>query len=204
MLNIAGPEFDFGHVVYAVLQECEHRRRGLDPAQFDGGIEACAREKLDQIKGAYDEFSGSKTYWEALEKEVMSTVVPQYTEPARIITTLERSSWNVFRGGDIAARLLFAFIGLVVGSIIIATPWIPIFEEMFAFGLTAAGFFYPDLKRYYYERQFTKLLNRLVMESARYQDNARLNYMTRREIQESFEPGHRDNSLTDSRAPLHQ
>ena len=60
---------------------------------------------------------------------------------------------------------------------------------MFAFALTAGGFFYPDIKRYYYERQFTKLLNRLVVESARYQDNARLSYMTRREIQESFEPG---------------
>ena len=62
MLNIAGPEFDFGHVVYAVLQECEHRRRGLDPADFAGGIETFAREKLKQIKAAYDEFSGSKAY----------------------------------------------------------------------------------------------------------------------------------------------
>ena len=204
MLNIAGPEFDFGHVVYAVLQECEHRRRGLDVEDFSEGIETCAREKLAQIKGAYDEFSGSQTYWEALEKEVMSTVVPQYTEPARIITALERGAWNVFRGGDIAARLLFALVGLVVGSLIIATPWIPIFEEMFAFALTGAGFFYPDLKRYYYERQFTKLLNRLVAESSLYQENARLNYMTRREIAESFEPGHRDESFTDSRAQLHQ
>jgi hypothetical protein len=189
MFNIAGPEFDFGHVVYAVLQECEHRRRGLDPADFDEGIETFAREKLKQIKAAYDEFSGSKPYWEALEKEVLETVVPQYTEPARIITALERSSWNVFRGGDIAARFAFAFCGLVAGSIIIAIPWIPIFENMFAFGLTAAAFFYPDIKRYFYERQFSKLLNRLVVESARYQDNARLSYMTRQEIQESFEPG---------------
>jgi hypothetical protein len=189
MLNIAGPEFDFGHVVYAVLQECEHRRRGLDAADFDDGIETCAREKLRQIKAAYDEFSGSKSYWEALEKEVLETVVPQYTEPARIITALERSAWNVFRGGDIAARFAFAFCGLVVGSIIVAIPWIPIFENMFAFALTIAAFFYPDIKRYFYERQFSKLLNRLVLESARYQDNARLSYMTRREIQESFEPG---------------
>jgi len=189
MLNIAGPEFDFGHVVYAVLQECEHRRRGFDAADFDDGIETCAREKLRQIKAAYDEFSGSKSYWEALEKEVLETVIPQYTEPARIITALERSAWNVFRGGDIAARFAFAFCGLVVGSLIIAIPWIPIFENMFAFALTAAAFFYPDIKRYFYERQFSKLLNKLVMESARYQDSARLSYMTRREIQESFEPG---------------
>lgn len=191
MLNIAGPEFDFGHVVYAVLQECEHRRRGFDAADFDDGIESCAREKLGQIKGAYDEFSGAKSYWEALEKEVMETVIPQYREPALIVTSLERSSWNVFRGGDVAARVAFALCGLIIGSLIIATPWIPIFEDMFALATTAGGFFYPDIKRYYYERQFAKLLNRLVAESSRYQDNARLNYMTRREIQESFEPGSR-------------
>src|SRR5947207_15804871 len=104
MLNIAGPEFDFGHVVYAVLQECEHRRRGLDVGEFEDGIESCAREKLTQIKGAYDEFSGSIQYWEALDKEVMHTVIPQYTEPARIITELEDGRWNGFRGGDVAAR----------------------------------------------------------------------------------------------------
>ena len=204
MLNIAGPEFDFGHVVYAVLQECEHRRRGFDIGEFDEEVTACAKEKLAQIKGAYDEFSGSLTYWETLQKEVMSTVLPQYSEPARIITALERSAWKVFRGGDIAARLLFAFVGLVIGSIIIATPFIPIVEDTFAFALTGAGFFYPDLKRYYYERQFSKLLNRLVLESARYQENARLNYMTQREIAESFEPAHVDRSLTDSKASLHQ
>lgn len=189
MFNIAGPEFDFDQVVYAVLQECEHRRRGLEAEEFHEGIEMIAREKLKQIKGAYDDLSGSQAYWEMLEKEVMQTVVPQYVEPAMIITSLERGSWNVFRGGDIGARFLFAFLGLIVGSIIVAIPWIPIFENMFAFALTISAFFYPDIKRYYYERQFMKLLNRLVVESARYQETARVSYMTRQELQDSFEPG---------------
>ena len=29
VLNLAGSPFDFGNVLFAVLQECEHRRRGL-------------------------------------------------------------------------------------------------------------------------------------------------------------------------------
>ena len=29
MLNLAGREYDFGPVLFAVLQECEHRRRSL-------------------------------------------------------------------------------------------------------------------------------------------------------------------------------
>jgi hypothetical protein len=192
MLNIAGPEFDFSHVVYAVLQECEHRRRGLEYGEFEAGLEQCVQEKLEQVKAAYDEFSGSKTYWQALEKEVLETVLPQYTQEALEITQMERASWHVFRGGDLAGRLMFALFGLVIGGLIIAAPFIPIFEETFAFVLTAGGFFYPDLKRFYYERAYTKRLNRMVTESARYQETARLQYMTREQIQESFAPGGRE------------
>ncbi len=192
MLNLAGSQFDFGHVVYAVLQECEHRRRGLDPESFEAGVEACANEKLAEIKGAYDEMKGSKSYWETLQKEVLRTVVPQYTGPALEITNLERNAWNVFRGGDIAARLAFALIGLVIGSLIIAAPFIPIVEDMFAFATTGIGFFYPDIKRYFYEHRYMKLLNKLVSESERYQHDARLSYTTWKELEESFEPEEQD------------
>jgi hypothetical protein len=188
MLNIAGPEFDFAHVVYTVLEECEHRRRGLDEQHFGVELAAVAHEKLMQVKAAYQEFGGSEAYWEALEKEVLKTVLPQYTPAAVRMTELERRSWHLFRGGDIGARLLFALAGLTIGGIIIAVPFIPIFENMFAFALTVGGFFWPDLKRFYYERAHAKLLNRLVVESARYQENARLNYMTRQQIQDAFEP----------------
>ena len=188
MLNLAGSQFNFGDVVYAVLQECEHRRRGLDPSAFDKGIEDCTKEKLAQIKEAYDELKGSETYWETLEKEVTKTVIPQYIAPASAITNLEHNAWNVFRGGDIAARLGFALIGLLIGSLVIAAPFIPIVEDMFAFFTTGVGFFYPDLKRYYYERQFMKVLNRLVTESTQYQQNARLSYTTWKELEGSFDP----------------
>ncbi len=198
MLNIAGSQFDFGHVVYAVLQECEHRRRGVDPAAFEAGIEACAKEKLGEIKVAYAEMKGSKSYWETLQKEVLETVIPQYEGPARTITELERNAWNVFRGGDIAARLTFALVGLLIGVAIIKAPFIPIVEDVFAFATTGAGFFYPDIKRYYYEHQFMKLLNKLVGESDRYQQNARLSYTTFKELEESFEEDD-----ADSRARAH-
>jgi len=185
-LNIAGPEYDFGHVAYAVLAECEHRRRGLTEKEFAKGIAHIAREKLDEIHRAYEEFGGSATYWRALEKEILQTLVPQYEPAAESMTRLERSNYNVFRGGDLGARFLFAFIGLLIGSIIIALPFVPIFEDMFAFITTAIGFLYPDLKRFLYERSHAKLLNRLVNESVRYQSDARLSYMTSDQIRDSF------------------
>jgi VIT1/CCC1 family predicted Fe2+/Mn2+ transporter len=189
MLNIAGSEYDYAQVVYVVLQECEHRRRGFEEETFDHDVRACAAEKMAEIKAAYDEFGGSAPYWEALDKEVEEVVVPQYLACARAETELERNDFYIWRGGDLAARFVFALIGLFIGSIIIALPFVPIFEDMFAIALMVAGFIYPDLKRFMFERRYMKVLNRIVSDSARYQDNAKLHYMTSNDIQKSFEPG---------------
>ncbi len=189
MLNIAGSDYDFAQVVYVVLQECEHHRRSFEEADFAADVRKCAAEKLAEIKATYDEGGGSSVYWEALEKEVDEVVMPQYIADARNITELERHNFGIWRGGDLGARFAFALAGLVIGSIIIALPFIPIVEEMFAFGMTAVGFLYPDLKRFLHERHYVKGLNRIVADSARYQENTRLHYMTSQDIQKAFEPG---------------
>lgn len=187
MLNIAGPEYDFAHVLYAVLQECEHRRRGLsNPKTIADDVQSIAREKLAQIKAAYDEFGGSPVYWKELEREVLETAMPQYAPAAAEMNALERSGFRLFRHGDIAARLMFALLGLLIGSIIIALPFIPIFEDMFAFVMTALGFFYPDIVRYTNERRYARFLNRLVTDADRYQSAARLHYMTNSQIKDAF------------------
>ncbi len=189
MLNIAGSEYDYAQVVYVVLQECEHRRRSFEEESFETEVRACATEKLAEIKATYDEFGGSVAYWETLEKEVDDVVLPQYIAAAQSITESERHNFGIWRGGDLGARFAFALAGLVIGSIIIALPFIPIVEDMFAFALMAAGFLYPDLKRFMFERRYTKVLNRLVADSARYQENSRLHYMTTQDIRKAFEPG---------------
>jgi hypothetical protein len=189
MLNIAGADYDYAQVVYVVLQECEHHRRSFEESSFDTEARTCATGKLAEIKGAYDESGGSAVYWETLEKEVDEVVLPQYIAAARDITEMERNTFGIWRGGDLGARFAFALAGLLIGSIIIALPFIPIAEDMFAFALTAAGFLYPDLKRFMHERRYMKVLNRLVADSARYQENARLHYMTTHDIRKAFEPG---------------
>lgn len=188
MLNIAGPEYDFGTVVFTVLQECEHRRRSLDDEDFAEAIRACAAEKLEQIHKAYEEFGGSAAYWNALEKEVLSNVIARYSDGALAMNRLERTSFDTWRNADLGARLTFALVGLVVGSIIIALPFIPIVEDMFAFAMTFGGFIYPDLKRYLIERRWARQLNDLINESAAYQQNANLHYMTAEDIKRSLEP----------------
>ena len=189
MLNIAGAEYDYAQVVFVVLEECEHRRRGWDDELFEAQAMATAREKLAQVKAAFDEFGGSASYWEGLQKEVLDVVMPQYIDEARAATETEKRGFGVWRGGDPAARAAFALTGLVIGSLIVAMPWIPIVEDMFAFALTGAGLIYPDIVRYAHERRHAHTLNRLVSESAAYQENARLHYMTLNEIQRELVPG---------------
>jgi hypothetical protein len=186
MLNIAGPEYDFGSVIFVVLEECEHRRRGFDDDELETQLMSVAREKLAKIKEAYDEFGGSVSYWRSLEHEVLQTAMPQYVDEAHAMNALERNVYGIWRGGDPFARIVFALMGLFIGSIIIALPFIPIFEAMFAFALAAGGFLYPELKRWTHERRHVRVLNHLVTEAARYQNNARLHYMTTTDIRESF------------------
>jgi len=185
-LNIAGPEYDFGSVVFVVLEECEHRRRGFDDDEAEEQLLRVARAKLAKIKQAYDEFGGSPAYWKVLETEVLETAMPQYIQAAREMTALEHDNFGVWRGGDPAARFAFALGGLFLGSIIIALPFIKIVEAMFAFVLAGLGFIYPELKRFTHERRHFRLLNRLVADATQYQNNARLHYMTTSEIRESF------------------
>lgn len=184
VLNIAGAEYDFGNVVFAVLQECEHRRRGLDDEKL---LFRVAREKLAQIKQAYDEFGGSPAYWKTLEKEVLETALPQYIPQAARMNELERRGFGVFRSGDLAARFLFAGAGLLAGVIIIALPTaLPLLEDVIAMATTITGFVYPDLVRFMHERRHARFLNALVTDSVKYQNNARLHYMTTSDIRESF------------------
>jgi hypothetical protein len=187
VINIAGPEYDFGTVVFALLQECEHRRRSFDDVA--AGTRACVREKLAEIQRTYAEFGGSASYWQSLEKEIMTTMVPQYVDAAAEMNALEESGFGVWRRGDLPARLLFALLGLLIGSILIAIPWIPIFETMFAFALTAGGFVYPDVRRFLAEQSYARRLNALVAESAAYQQSANLRYMTTDDVKKALQPG---------------
>jgi hypothetical protein len=194
VLNIAGPEYDFGSVVFAVLQECEHRRRGFDRDELEFQLMNTAKTKLAKIKKAYDEFGGSPAYWQSLETEVLQTAMPQYIDAAEEMNDLERAKFGVWRGADPVARMTFAGIGFAIGIIIILIPFIPIVEIAFAIALAALGFFYPEMKRYTHERRHFRLLNRLVADAVRYQSNARLHYMTTQDIRDSFAIGGSSNS----------
>ncbi|MBW8879125.1 MAG: hypothetical protein JF614_29640 [Acidobacteria bacterium] len=178
MLNVAGPEFDFGPVLYAVLQECEHVRRGLDPGEAPERLLETARRKLAEIRESYEECAGTPPYWSDLEREVLETSMQQYIPAAVEQNRLETSRYGLWRGGDPAARALFSLLGLVIGGLIIAAPWIPIFEDAFAFLLALAGLLYPEIKKTFLDFRHSQLLNKLIARAEKYQYDSRIHYTT--------------------------
>jgi hypothetical protein len=187
MLNLAGSSYDFGNVLFAVLQECEHKRRALLPNEAEARLREIARAKLAEIHESYAECGGSETYWQDLEREVIETTLPQYIPAAAEQNRLEKSNYDLWRQGDPVARFLFGLLGLIIGGLIIAAPFIPIFEDAFAFFLAAGGFLYPEIKKTYFDFRHSRTLNRLIAQAEAYQKDQRLHYMSEARLREELD-----------------
>jgi hypothetical protein len=187
MLNVAGPEFDFGPVLYAVLQESEHVRRGLDAGEAPERLREAARRKLAEVRESYEECGGTPPYWSDLEREVLETSMTQYIPAAVEQNRLETSSYDLWRRGDPAARALFGLLGLAIGGLIIAIPWIPIFEDAFAFLLALAGLLYPEIKRTFFDLRHSHLLNQLIARAEKYQYDNRIHFTTSAKLDAELE-----------------
>ena len=187
MLNLAGSSYDYGNVLFAVLQECEHKRRALLPNETEARLREIAREKLALIREGYVELGGTPDYWQELEREVLETALPQYIPAAAEQNRMEKTGYDVWRQGDPAARAVFGLLGLVLGAVIIALPWIPIFEDAFAFLLAALGIFYPEIKKAYFDVGHSRLLNRLIVHAEKYQKEEAGRYVSEARLQKELD-----------------
>ena len=185
-LNLAGASFDFGNVLFAVLQECEHHRRGLVEKDASRRLLEIAREKLGEIRESYVESGGSDAYWQELEQEVMENAMPQYAAAALEQNRLERSNYDLWRGGDAVARGLLTLGGLTLGGLMIAAPFIPIWEDVFAFLLAGGGFFWPEIKRTVADYRHSRFLNKLIVQAEKYQKDSRIHYVSSRRFDEAL------------------
>jgi hypothetical protein len=187
MLNLAGSSYDFGHVLFAVLQECEHRRRGFVESEAEAKLLGVARDKLAEIHQSYVEAGGSAAYWQDLSREVMENTMPQYIAAAVAQTRLERANYDLWHGGDAVARGVFTLGGLTLGGLMIWAPFLPMIEDApIAFALAAGGFFWPEIKRMVADFRHSRFLNRLIVEAEKYQKNGRIHYLSSKHFDEAL------------------
>ena len=177
MLNLIGSEFDIGNMVHSVLADCEHRRRAMPDEDFASALQENAQKKLAASREAFEAAGGDPSHWQTVEEEVLHTALPQYVRIAERQNHLERTHYEVWRNGDLAARLTFALGGLVIGGIIVAVPFIPIFVDAFAFFLALCGWFYPELKKLFYDIRYTRELNAILEEASEFNTQRSLDLM---------------------------
>lgn len=193
MLNTAGSRFDFGNVIFAVLEVCEHRRDAYSSDEAPERLMDDAREKLAEVRRDYVESGGTESYWQRLEHEVLATAMPRYIPRAIAQTAGERNEFGVWRRGDLVARTSFALAALVVGELFIRfLPWVKLFWGPLGIVFLLAGAFYPNLVRWRAERRHTQFLNDLIAEAEAFQRNTKAHYLSEADFDELFsEPGER-------------
>jgi len=67
---------------------------------------------------------------------------------------------------------------LEVMPIVIALPFIPIFEEAFAFFLAVGGFVYPDIRRLLTDWRYARELNTIIADAQTFQARLASGYVT--------------------------
>src|SRR5262249_13120086 len=137
-----------------------------------------AREKLAEIHESYAECGGTEDYFAELTREVLETALPQYVPRAVEQTRREEEGYDLWRGGDPVARSAFALLGLVLGGILVALPFVPIWEDSFAFLLALTGLFFPEITRLFFDQRHSRFLNRLIRDAERYQQARRVHYLS--------------------------
>lgn len=186
MLNLAGSSYDFGSVIFAVLQECEHRRGGFVDSDAGARLREVAEQKLKEIELSYREMGGTAPYWDQLRREILETVLPQYAPAAIAQTKRERTNWGVWRGADLIARATFALVGFAMDGLLIRLGMIPWPVKGLAFILGLFGWFYPEAKQALFEYRHSRLLNRLISDGEKYQRNDRIHYLSNTELEDAF------------------
>jgi len=106
-------------------------------------------------------------HWERARAVVRDVLLPRYARLAEAENAAAARDYGMWRGGDLIARATFALCGLVLGAIVVAVPWIPVYEKWVPWALFILGPFLPDAYSWWYRRRHQKRLEALVADLAR-------------------------------------
>jgi hypothetical protein len=149
-------EFSAEAVTLEVLAHLERRRLAI--VADDGQTRAEVDAALVPIEKAYAEAELPPAYLQALLTEIRETVPARWRAGAERFTALERADFRLWRGGDPVARLTYVLGGLVLGGLIVAAPFIPIWEKWFPFALAVGGWWLPSLQVRWHRRRYAQAL----------------------------------------------
>ena len=75
---------------------------------------------------------------------------------------------------------------MLLGGLLVALPFVPIWEDSFAFLLALAGFLFPELTRLFYDQRHSRFLNRMILDAEKYQKDRRVHYVSSAKFDEAL------------------
>jgi hypothetical protein len=152
-----------------LLQSFERRRPALDawtPAVEEELRSECEAELVQMERQCRELGVDDPAYWQKVRGALQAVLLPRYRALAKEEMALAKADYGLWRGGDLIARLAFAAVGLVLGGLAVAIPWIPVTEKWVPWALFIAGPFLPDAYFWWYRRRYRKKLEALVADLA--------------------------------------
>jgi hypothetical protein len=153
-------EFSAWRIANEVVSSLERRRQAI--AGDDTAVRAEIEQALAPLRAAYRESALPIGYFAALEGEIREALPVRWQTAAVAFTALERRGFGSWRGGDVYARVVYLFLGLLVGGLCVALPFIPIWEKWFPFALAGAGWWMPDAQAAWHRRRYARELGKMV------------------------------------------
>lgn len=154
-------EFAARKVVTEVLGQLERRRAEI--VHDERAVRLEVERSLEPLRAAYCETGLPVPYFAALEREVRASLPRRWRVAARSFTALEARGFS-WRGGDLIARIVYVFLGLVVGGLCLRAPFIPIWEKWFPFALAVGGWWLPDAQALWHRRRYARGLGAIVRD----------------------------------------
>jgi hypothetical protein len=163
-------KYSLAAIAQHVLSMFEVRRPGIDRwnAETLERLRREAESALRQMEQQCTELGvDDPGHWERARAVVRDVLLPRYQRLAEEENAAAARDYGMWRGGDLVARATFALSGLVLGAIVVAVPWIPIYEKWVPWALFVLGPFLPDAYSWWYRRRYQKRLEALVADLAR-------------------------------------
>lgn len=140
-----------------------------DRAEAESRFRAIAEEQVEGVIAEHDEIMGTPGWGALLRREVMETFLPRYTRLALDHNQTESAGYHAWRRGDPVARIVMTFAALGAASVVYRFTHHPLSLALFVLALAVP--FLPEIRRGWYRKRYTDLLQEVVDDMGRIQES---------------------------------
>ena len=164
------PSYRLDTICGNLIERLEGARRTwrTDPEGAAAGLERIAAEQLNRILDDYEDIYDGPAWPNTVRREVLQTFLPRYVRLAIDHNRLEERGYDAWRSGDPIARVVGGLVALGAAGLVVRVVHRP--AALIAFAVAMAVPFIPEIRRFHYRRRYGQLLQEVVDDMGRIQD----------------------------------